>query len=296
MSQKRKRSPSPATQSRSKPSAPETSSATTGIYRSQKLTDRSSTFQALYTPSTSTLPQTFQHQTPEIASASHKILAWRRESNQQTISSSSSSSSSSKKIYVGGHDDDGEKYAGKKVEKVLADLNVTGSCVVARWYGGVMLGPVRFEHIEKVAREAVEEGRKAAEEEERRRRKVVEEQAEREKLLRELERRDGSIEVLRGLALEKEREIRLLKGEEIEVNEDGKTTATGTGTAVQYGTMSLERLRALDKARDATLSFLLKRIDKAEAELKALGQSKFNEIDGEDGGFKQLSGNAGDDD
>jgi hypothetical protein len=31
--------------------------------------------------------------------------------------------------------------------------------------------------------------------------------------------------------------------------------------------MTVKRLRALDKARDATLAFLLKRIDKAESEL-----------------------------
>lgn len=30
---------------------------------------------------------------------------------------------------------------------VRPDLNVIGSIVVARWYGGMMLGPVRFEHI-----------------------------------------------------------------------------------------------------------------------------------------------------
>ena len=42
--------------------------------------------------------------------------------------------------------------------------------------------------------------------------------------------------------------------------------------AIDYSAMPLDRLRALDKARDATLSFLLTRIDKAEADLKALGE------------------------
>jgi hypothetical protein len=36
---------------------------------------------------------------------------------------------------------------------------------------------------------------------------------------------------------------------------------------MDYSVMTLDRLRALEKARDATLSFLLKRIDKAELEL-----------------------------
>ena len=47
--------------------------------------------------------------------------------------------------------------------------------------------------------------------------------------------------------------------------------STQSVAAINYTTMPLDRLRALDKARDATLSFLLKRINKVEADLKALG-------------------------
>jgi hypothetical protein len=41
--------------------------------------------------------------------------------------------------------------------------------------------------------------------------------------------------------------------------------------------MTVERLRALDKARDATLAFLLKRIDKAESELTKAANAKEEE-------------------
>ncbi|KAI8968837.1 ribosomal protein S5 domain 2-like protein [Trametes punicea] len=55
---------------------------------------------------------------------------------------------------VSGYDDDGEKYAGGRVLKVMqAEGVIDAAVVVSRWYGGEMLGPVRFEHIEFCARE-----------------------------------------------------------------------------------------------------------------------------------------------
>ncbi|CCM03926.1 uncharacterized protein FIBRA_06078 [Fibroporia radiculosa] len=53
-----------------------------------------------------------------------------------------------------GSDDDGERYAGGKVLKVMQNEGVIDAVVVvSRWYGGVMLGPVRFTHFETCARE-----------------------------------------------------------------------------------------------------------------------------------------------
>ncbi|KZT69636.1 ribosomal protein S5 domain 2-like protein [Daedalea quercina L-15889] len=50
--------------------------------------------------------------------------------------------------------DDGEQHAGGRVLKVLQDEGVLDAVVVvSRWYGGVMLGPVRFAHFETCARE-----------------------------------------------------------------------------------------------------------------------------------------------
>ena len=133
MSQKRKHSPDPP--------------PNTNIFRSSPIEDRTSTFIGYYSP---TLSAKELQTLPENKSASHKIVAWRKPSTQKTLPGQ-------KAQYVIGHDDDGEKYAGKKVEKVLESLDVMGCCVVARWYGGVMLGPVRFQHMEDCAKEAVRE-------------------------------------------------------------------------------------------------------------------------------------------
>ena len=112
MSQKRKRSPGPQQE-------PEEQ---TNVFRSAAIDDRSSKFIGLYSPSLK--PKEVQG-LQEIASASHKILAWRRESNQQSITGGTK--------YVTDSDDDGEKYGGKRIAKVLENMQVKGACVVARW-------------------------------------------------------------------------------------------------------------------------------------------------------------------
>ncbi|KAJ3557456.1 hypothetical protein NM688_g1464 [Phlebia brevispora] len=53
-----------------------------------------------------------------------------------------------------GNEDDGEKYGSGHILKVMqAEGIIDAVVVVSRWYGGEMLGPVRFEHIENCARE-----------------------------------------------------------------------------------------------------------------------------------------------
>ncbi|GAB7365197.1 hypothetical protein MBLNU230_g6283t1 [Neophaeotheca triangularis] len=260
---KRKRSPSPEPQK------------DTNIYRSTALDDRDSTFRAYFSPG---LPGKELQKLPEIASANHRILGSRRESNQQSLSN--------RKQYITDSDDDGEKWAGRRVEGALKALNVEGSVVVARWFGGTMLGPVRFEHIENVVREVVGVWREATEGEERRRKKAKEEAEERERLVEALGERDQSVRVLRELAKEKEEAVRkalaeLAGGEEAlgelaEAKPDqevGKGMESSRAAIVapptpDYGSMPLAKLRALEKARDATLAFLLKRIDKAESQLQ----------------------------
>ncbi|KAK0250140.1 hypothetical protein B0A54_11876 [Friedmanniomyces endolithicus] len=275
MSQKRKRTPSP-------PSTHPPSD----IYISPPITDRSSRFTAYYSP---TLPPKDLQNHALIKSASHKILAWRHESSQRALPGQPPH-------YETGHDDDGEKHGGKAVEAVLKQLRVTGSCVVARWYGGVMLGPVRFAHIEECARNAVGRWREAEDEVAAKKRKMEVEGVERGRLARTLVERDGSIGVLRRMALEKEGRVReaVLAGvaglEGGEGGDDGPAEAQITAevqsspaavvavspqkAAPGYPSMRIDRLKALDKARDATLAFLLKRISKAEAELAALGEAK----------------------
>ena len=260
MAQKRKRSTSPLPDN-------------ANIFRSEPIADRTSTFIGYFSPTLT--PKKLQG-LEEVKSASHKMLGWRRESNQQSLTAA--------KQYVTGNDDDGEKYGGKRVEQVLKATNITGSCVVARWYGGVMLGPVRFTHIESCAREAVRRWQDSLAEEKTKKRRVEEEAHEKKKMLRVLSERDQSITVLRTLAVEKEG---LAKQSVAEVNTDqivmiANGAVEGTPTkvespsqsqtspkvAISYDDMPLDRLKALEKARDATLSFLLKRIDKAEIEIR----------------------------
>ncbi|EPT00411.1 hypothetical protein FOMPIDRAFT_1122786 [Fomitopsis schrenkii] len=50
--------------------------------------------------------------------------------------------------------DDGEQWAGGKVLKAMQEEGAIDAVVVAsRWYGGIMLGPVRFAHFETCTRE-----------------------------------------------------------------------------------------------------------------------------------------------
>lgn len=57
------------------------------------------------------------------------------------------------------YDDDGEIAAGRRLLRLLQVMNVCNVLViVSRWYGGVKLGPDRFNIINGVAREAVVDG------------------------------------------------------------------------------------------------------------------------------------------
>lgn len=246
------------------------------VFRSTPIEDRSSTFVGLFSP---TRTATQLQDLPEVKNASHRMYAWRKPSSQRTISGS-------KPNYDTGYDDDGEKYGGKRIEKVLDLMKVSGACVVARWYGGVMLGPVRFNHIEDVARAAVSQWQLHEQEQVVKKRKVMDEAEEQTRLAKSLGERDRSIEVLRALAAEKEVKVKGAivagvetltgesSGQEVPTTASKEPVVAAPKPTMDYSTMPLDRLRGLDKARDATISFLLKRIDKAEADLKALAEPK----------------------
>lgn len=54
-------------------------------------------------------------------------------------------------------DDDGEEYAGEKILRLIRTMRLVGVViVVTRWWGGKLLGPRRFTHIETVARRVLE--------------------------------------------------------------------------------------------------------------------------------------------
>lgn len=236
----------------------------TDVFRSEPITDRKSTFIGFFSPSLK--PKDLQS-LPETAKADHRILGWRKESNQQSITKV--------KQYVTGCDDDGEKYGGKRIENVLNAMQVEGACVVARWWGGVLLGPVRFTHIESCARDAIRHYQSGQADAQLKKRKVEADEAEHARLAKTLVERDQSIEVLRALAAEKEQKVKEARdpGGEHTGEKSPQKTAPPSSSAKAPGNyleFPLDRLRALDKARDATLSFLLARIDRAEADLLAV--------------------------
>ena len=207
------------------------------VYRSEYIEDRSSRFKGAY----SSIDAKKLQALPEFKTASHRILAWRIPSQQKSLSA--------KAIYTTGHDDDGEQYAGRKLEKLLVDLDVVGGVVVARWYGGVLLGPVRFKHIEDCARGAIDAWRASQQDQKRRKN----EEAEHGRLVRVLEERDQSIVVLRDLLAEK----------------TGKPS-TAKAVGLDYGEMATDALRRLEKARDGSIAWILKAIDEAEHGTKPL--------------------------
>lgn len=146
--------------------------------------------------------------------------------------------------------------------------------MVARWYGGILLGPVRFTHIENCAREAIEKwkmstaAREPADYPALQKRKALEGEGEGEEenrrstLAKVLEERDHNISALRGLLREKTGEASTGKADE---EPSGTRDASVTPTKpVNYSAMPLQALERFEKARDATISWILKEIEKVE--------------------------------
>ncbi|KAF1814381.1 ribosomal protein S5 domain 2-like protein [Eremomyces bilateralis CBS 781.70] len=249
---------------------------------SEAVLDRKSRFAGYYSPS---LPARTLQSLPELKPATHRIAAWRVASKQTTLKTSSGPL----QLFDVGHDDDGESWAGKRLEKVLEEMGVTGSIVVARWYGGVLLGPVRFQHIETVARNAVRRWQQTWErdgEGDRKRRQVDSasrleqgdkivprdpelEEKERRALVKELQSRDESIVVLRQL-LDQKKADTVTAGSPLAASQSSEPTkplqASPSATSPEYESFPLARLQQLEKARDASIGFLLKQIDKTEAQ------------------------------
>ncbi|KAL8827151.1 MAG: hypothetical protein Q9170_007129 [Blastenia crenularia] len=223
------------------------------IYQSNPIHDRSSKFLAYFSPHLS--PHDLQSN-PDIATATHRIAAWRKSSTQRSLNDTHP-------IYETGHDDDGEKYGGKTLEKVLVSSNIVGAIVVARWYGGVMLGPVRFEHMRNCALDAIVKY-KAESIRPAKQMKVHNDVARKESLVAVLKERDYSISVLRDLLAEK-------KGGAPASQDGGR----GVGKESRYGMMPVAALERLEQVRDATIGWILKEIEKME-EVEA-GKAKADE-------------------
>ena len=226
----------------------------TQYFKSGPIEDRDSTFIGAFS---TTISATELQKLPEFETASHRMAAWRKPSSQRTLNVGPVSGS--QPIYVTGSDDDGERYGGKRIEKVLNELHAEGAAVVARWFGGALLGPARFTHIENATKQAVQ-SLNASAETAAKRRKVESDLEEKKRLVRALEERDQSIATLRQLLAAKtssEPKVdALVEGE--------PTTKPSPVKASEYASMPLLRLKQLDKARDATISWILKQIDTAE--------------------------------
>ncbi|KAK5082411.1 hypothetical protein LTR05_007558 [Lithohypha guttulata] len=260
--------------------------ALSNLFESGQILDRASKFIGLFSPATDTPPKVLQ-QHPPFQKATHRILAWRLPSRQQTVQfekSKNQQSNPSKKplVYDTGSLDDGEKYAGKKLEKLLIELDVVGTVVVARWYGGVMLGPVRFDHIVNAAKEAILEyqesiaitadhdtslpSKKPKTQSTENEVLTPEQEAEQKvRLVKALTDRDNNIVVLRQLLAQKKTKKKAETTSTTQSESPLKSSSSQTPKPLpDYAAMSLTKLKQLDKARDTTISWILKQIDEAE--------------------------------
>ncbi|GMH42336.1 hypothetical protein BSKO_10255 [Bryopsis sp. KO-2023] len=119
------------------------------IVHGEPFTERRSTFQAHVCQSTDVeeVPAVMSVllENNKIRNATHNIMAYRIEAK-------------GKGTFMQDYDDDGEAAAGGRL---LHLLQVSGASdvivVVSRWYGGILLGPARFSHINNAARDLLEE-------------------------------------------------------------------------------------------------------------------------------------------
>jgi hypothetical protein len=102
---------------------------------------------------TNRLPPAMQHLGTNRRGATHDMHAWRCLALKRGRSGLNGPEDFGLEE---GLEDDGERYGAKAIEKVIKQLGATDVLVVvSRWYGGTMLGPVRFQHIENCARAAL---------------------------------------------------------------------------------------------------------------------------------------------
>uniref|UniRef100_A0A6J0T364 Protein IMPACT isoform X1 n=1 Tax=Pogona vitticeps TaxID=103695 RepID=A0A6J0T364_9SAUR len=114
------------------------------VYHGNPITDRRSTFQAHLAPVVSpkqvksVLAELYKNK--KIANATHNIYAYRIYCED-------------KQTFLQDCEDDGETAAGGRLLHLMQILDVRNVLVVvSRWYGGILLGPDRFKHINNCAR------------------------------------------------------------------------------------------------------------------------------------------------
>lgn len=159
-----------------------------------------------------------------------------------------------------------------------------------------MLGPVRFTHIEDCAKEAIQKWKTGNTAATTKKRKVGEEhdlnittagtaavevpfsqpgpqtpmrpeevQRQRHLLIKELQERDANIAILRKLLDDKKAKVDPLQSP----SSSAPSKSMSPSKLPDYSSMTLVRLQAMDKARDASISYLLKELDKVDKEQEA---------------------------
>jgi hypothetical protein len=228
------------------------------IYYSEKIVEQTSSFKAAFS---STLSVKALQNLPEFNTATHCMAAWRTPSRQKSLMPDK------KILYDLGYDDDGEKWAGSRLQHVLNDTGAEGVVVVARWYGGQNIGPIRFTHIENSAKQAIwswKVANDAAMKEASAKKQKLEEETTRKELEKNLQERDLNIFVLR----------KLLADKNAKLNDTEPAPPTPQKAPPNYEAMSMEALKRVDKARDATIAFILKQIDQVDEKLKLANASE----------------------
>lgn len=102
---------------------------------------------------TDRLPPAMQHLAPSRRGATHDMHAWRCLALKRGRDGLGGPEDFGLEE---GQEDDGEKYGAKEIAKAIKMYGATDVLViVSRWYGGTMLGPARFRHIEECAKAAL---------------------------------------------------------------------------------------------------------------------------------------------
>ncbi|KAH9067625.1 ribosomal protein S5 domain 2-like protein [Lactarius vividus] len=123
---------------------------------STEILDRQSTFVAyIFRASTPEKARSMHSHVRQVLHAkrpaSHEIMAWRC----MVLKEGRTGLSGDDDFKIEeGSEDNGEQWAGTHVLKVMrSEAIVDAVVIVSRWYGGTMLGPIRFTHIQDCARE-----------------------------------------------------------------------------------------------------------------------------------------------
>ena len=131
---------------------------------------------------------------------------------------------------------------------------------------------MRFTHIENTAKDAIGQWQSTTDQAPKKAKvdSSVNEAEEKLRLVRQLKQRDQSISVLRKLLSEKTEAMAAAGGE----SKAGPPSSSSPAQLPQYEGLPLFKLRQLDKARDATISWILKQIDAAEVKTSTDGPAE----------------------